>query len=319
MVELQITRTMRNTHADVNGMDETIAINQNGNNSNDENLDTVNYNDEPTEPLPIKRTKFDVPAFLQTQPIHVTWRPVDDPKPIKNLGIESVCPNICFFFLRDDCIEGENCYYLHELPPDSEVSHALAECGVKDAAKLLSVVIARCPKLLQQYFHVFVTFFAEQNAKQELIDMVEICERETDKEKQFQYFQHLINALIRSGEPYATAMEMIFWQLDYNKQKDVVDTLLNMNLVDGIGVSEFLGVFDSLNKNYFDFDAIIINRLMFLCTQSENILAAKKLGEFVRLICTILRNNKRKKNHTALDETCYTNYLQLYSRLHGAR
>lgn len=298
-------------------MDETIAqIIQNGNDSNDEHLDGVNYGDELTlEPVPIKRTKLDVPAFLQKQPIQACWQPVKPAKPNKNLGIESICPNICFFFLRDDCIEGENCYYLHELPPDAEVTRALAECGVENAAKLLTVVFARCPKLLRRYFHVFVTFFANQNAADELIAAIGICQRETDKATQFQYFQHLIEAFIRIGKPYATAMETIFWHLDYHKQKDVVDTLLNMGLVDGIGVSEFLCVFESLNEQHFPFNAVIINRLMFLCTQSENALSAVQLAEFVRLIYTILRNNNQKQTAKELDTKCYTHYIRLYNRL----
>ena len=317
---MKITRTMKNTQAETtNGTDETIEINQNGNNSADENgLDNVNLNDEPTGPLPIKRTKFDVPAFLQKQPIRVTWRPVDEPKPIKHLGIESICPNICFFFLRDDCIEGEQCYYLHELPSDSDVSCALTKCGVKDAAKLLTVVIARCPKLLQQYFHVFVIYFAEQNARNELMEIIGICERETDKEKQFQYFQHLINAFIRIGESYTTAMQIIFWNLDDDKQKDVVDTLLNMNLVDGIGVSDFLEVFHSLIENHFPFDTFIINRLMFLCTQSENVLPAEQLEDFSRLIYTILRNKNRKQIHKSLDKKCFSTFIRLYHRIREA-
>lgn len=335
MVELLIPRIMKNiittattttTHvavAETNGMDETIEeINQNGfsPDSSDEHLDDVNIDDVPSRfaPVPIKRTKLDVPAFLQKNPISATWRPVDEPKPIKTLGIESICPNICFYFLRDDCVEGENCYYLHELPADSDVSQALAKCGVQDAAKLLTVVFARCPKLLQRYFHVFVTFFANQNAEDELIETIGICERETDKEKQFQYFQQLIRAFIRIGTPYATVMQKIFWQLDYKKQKDVVDTLLNMNLVDGIGVSEFLSVFELLNEQYFPFNAVIINRLMFLCTQSENVLSAEQLVEFVRLIFAILRNNSKKGISRALDQKCYNNYIRLYNRTRTA-
>lgn len=320
MVELQITRMMKSTHAPTDGMDESIAIIQNSNNTNGEHLDDVNFDvDGPSEPVPIKRIKLNVPAFLQKQPTRVTWRPIEEPKPIKNLGIESICPNVCFFFLRDDCIEDENCYYSHELPPDADVIRALAECGIDDAAKLFTIVIARCPKLLQQYFHVFVTYFAEKNSKEKLIETIAICQRETDKEKQFEYFQHLIDAFIRIDEPYGTAMQIIFWNLDYNKQKDVVDTLLNMNLVDGIGVSEFLDVFDALNKKHFIFNEIIINRLMLLCTQSENALPAKQLVDFVHLIFNILRNNKRKEFIKVLDKECYNCYIRLYDRIRRVR
>lgn len=322
MVELHIKRTMKRTTqaTETNGMDESIAeIIQNGNDSSDEQLDIVTFGNEPTlEPVPFKRTKLDVPAFLQKKPIQASWQPVlpaAPPKLTKNLGIESICPNICFFFLRDDCIEGENCYHSHKLPPDAEVTLALAECGVENAAKLLTVVLARCPKLLQQYFQVFVTFFADQNAFDELTAAISICERETDKATQFQYFRHLIKAFIQIGQPYATAMETIFWQLDFYKQKDVVDSLLNMSLVDGISVPEFLGVFASLNEQHFPFNAVIINRLMFLCTQSQDNLPADQLAEFVRLIYMILRHNNQKHTARSLDSKCYSDYIGLYNLL----
>lgn len=316
MVELQTKRKMKSTTAVTNGMDESIELFQNGIDSSDEHLDDVNFDDEPT--LPIKRTRFNVPAFLQKQPTPVTWRPIEQPKSVTNLGIESICPNICFFFLRDECIEGEKCYYLHELPPDAEVSRALAECGVKNAAKLLNVIIARCPKVLQQFFHVFVKFFADQNSKDELIETIAICQREKDKEKQFQYFQQLIDAFIRIGEPYEAAMQIVLWNIDYNKQGDVADTLLNMDLVDGIGVGEFLDFLNSLNENHFYFNDIIINRLMLLCTQSENALPADQLMEFGRLIYNILRNNKRKPTQRDLNRKDYNNYIQLYNRIRRA-
>lgn len=325
MVELQINRNMKSTRAVTNGMDENIELNQNGTDSNDEYLDDVNYaaadedNDDRTEVLPIKRTKLDVPKFLRKQPARVTWHPIEQQKPEKNLlGIESICPNVCFFFLRDDCIEGEKCYYSHELPSDSEVGRALAECGVKNAAKLLNVIIARCPKLLLQFFHVFVTFFADQNSKDELIEAIAICQRETDNEKQFQYFQHLIGAFIRIGEPYESAMQQILWNIDYNKQGDVADSLLNMDLVDGIGVGEFLDVLNSLNENHFYFNEIVINRLMLLCTQSENALPTGQLVEFARLIYNILRNNKPKLAQRILDRKQYNDYIQLYNRIRKA-
>lgn len=317
MVELQIVPTMKNTHtASPNGVDEAIAIIQNGNNTPDEHLDDVHFVvDEPSEPVPIKRTKLNVPKFLQRQPVRATWRPIVEPKPVKSLGIESICPNVCFFFLRDDCVENERCYHSHELPPDADVARALAKCGIDDAAKLLTVVIARCPKLLRQYFHVFVTFFALQQSREKLIETIAICQRETDKRKQFEYFQQLIGAFIRLDVPYPMAMQTIFWHLDCHKQRDVVDTLLNMNLVDGVGVSEFLDVFDALNKQNFIFNEMIVNRLMLLCTQSEHVLPIQPLGDFARLIYEILRNNKRIRFQKILDKECYNNYIRLYNRL----
>lgn len=313
-VELQIPRFMRNTHIESNGMDETIIVN--GTDVNDELLDEVSFVDDVAD-LPIKRTKLAAPAFMKKQPVRVTWRPIEPPKPvIDQLGIESICPNICFFFLRDECIEGENCYYSHELPSDTEVRRSLANCGVEDAAKLLTVVIARCAKLLQQYFSAFVTYFAEEKAKAQLIEAIAICQRESNKERQFQYFQQLFKAFIRIDVPYSAVMQIVFWHLDsYNKQKDVVDSLLNMSIVDGIGVSDFLSVFDALDKERFPFHECTINRLMFLCTKSERLLSVELLADFCRLIFKILRKNTRRQLMNGLNKECYENYLDLYRRM----
>lgn len=259
-----------------------------------------------------KRIKLDVPAFLQPKPI-AAWKsvPVDSSARQKKLGIESICPNICFHFLHDTCVEGENCYSSHQLPADEFIRKRLTECGTENAVKLLRVIIARCPKLLDNFFRLFVDHFADHQLKDDLIGTISICVREQDKTKRFTLFQNLINALMRSGETYKSAMEAILFNLE-DIQRDVIDTLLHMNLVDGIGVSEFLAVFQSLQNHNYRFNEHIINRLMYLCTQSEDALATDKLSVFTRLIFNILKRNVRVQ--TALDKKYYHDYMQLYNR-----
>lgn len=304
----------------VSETDETFINGGNGMNGmeHDHNGQTVEDDEEIvfsewSEP-PIKRSKLQVPAFVQHKPARATWRPIEPPKPSSKLGIEMICPNICFFFLRDECVEGENCYDSHTFPSESDVSQSLNACGPEKAAKLLHVIVARCPKLLELFFHTFIDFLVQNNAKDDLIEAIAICEREQDKNKQFTFFQHLTKALIRIGETYTTAMETILMNLQCARS-DIVDTLLNMNLVDDIRVGDFLSVFRSLNQKRYRFNHLIIDRLMYLCSQSESVLPSDKLHEFLRLIFNILRKNRPAQK--LLNKNYYNCYMMLYRKAHS--
>lgn len=299
-----------------NQTDEDEILNENLHNADDiQNIDDDNDDDDDAmEPPSNKLLKLAMPEFIQPKPI-ASWKvvTVDDPKRNTKLGIETICPNVCHFFLHDDCIEGKHCYNSHELPTDDMVRQRLIECGVENTDKLFRVIIARCPKLLQRYFQVFVDIFAEHHSKEYLISTICICERECNKDKRFDLFQQLIKAFIKCGETYKTAMETILFNVE-NMGQDMVNTLLNMNLVDGIGVSDFLAVFRSLNNHRYVFNKHIINRLMYLCTQSEDALPTEKLIEFSKLIFSILKNNKQVHQNKSLDQTYYKSYTSLYNR-----
>lgn len=303
-------------------LDETLEIVENGTNNHEDESDTDD--DEPMsweqskQPPPAARTKFEVPKFLLKKPSPVEWRPIESKSdPQKKLGIQMICPNICHFFLQDECIEGDNCYNSHKFPTDSEVMEALRASDFQHAAKLFHIIIARCGKLLRQYFHTFVNFFVEQNLKDDLIETIFICGREPDKEKQFKFFKHLICALIQTGYTYTTAMEAIYWKL-LDCQSDVIDTLLNMNLVDGACVDDFLNVFASLNESHYPFYWNIIDRLMYLCTQSEAVLPRDQLDNFVRLIYNILRSKARNKYMGNKQLNYYDSYFRLYNNVRNS-
>lgn len=278
---------------------------------NDDDFDDEDDDDSAEEEEPNKILTLQTPAFLHPKPI-ACWKPVtvENLKRITKLGIETICPNICLFFLHDECIEGEHCYNSHELPAEDVVRQRLIDCGVDNSAKLLRIIVARCSKLLQKYFHLFVDIFVEHQKKEHLFDMISICERELDKDKRFKFFQLLAKALIECGETYKTAMEMILFNVGIADQ-DIVDTLLNMNLVDGISVSDFLGVFQLLNERQFTFNKHIINRLMYLCTHSEAALPTEKLIEFAVLIFGILKKNRHVQK--SLNKNDYKCYIQLYN------
>lgn len=313
----QMDETLEIVANGINGneLNEESDDNENGNETVDDDDDEVVVLNERPDP-PAKRIKLQVPEFLQKNPARDTWRPIETPKPNTKLGIASICPKICFFFLRDECVEGDKCYDSHILPSESDVSQALNACGTEKAAKLLHVIVARCPKVLHQFFPTFIEFFAQHNMKDDLIEAIAICERQQDKNRQFTFFQHLMKAFNQIGEQYTTAMETILMNLQYARS-DVIDTLLNMNLVDGVGVSDFLCVFRSLNQQRYRFNHAIIDRLMYLCTQSENALSEEKLHEFLKLIFNILRNNKPAQR--LLDKHCYDRYIELYHRTIKAR
>lgn len=310
---LQITR-----NASQNGMNgEILETTENGENEIEkedeaasENVETVSYGER--NGLTATQTKLQVPLFLRKMPALIVVAPPEKPKQPSKIGIETICPNICLYFLQDECVEGDNCYYLHELPPDSDVTKALAACDSTKVVKLFMVIIARCAKLLQQYFHVFVEYLAERELKDDLIAAIAICERERDINNRLVYFQHLIKAFIRSGETYTTAMHTIFVNVKC-MHSDLADTLLNTNLVDGIAVSDFLSVFRSLNEQHYRFNKNVIDRLMYLCTQSENALPTDKLSEFARLIFNILRTNKPATKY--LNKDYYYSYNRLYNRI----
>lgn len=260
-----------------------------------------------------KRIKLQTPAFLKPKPV-ATWQliPGDDPERTKRLGIESICPNICLYFLDDSCNEGDYCYNSHELPSDDDIQNRLDD----RSGQLLRVIVARCPKLLYKYFPVFVDYFADNKMKNVLIESISICQREQDKEKKITFFKHLVRAFIRSGETYETAMEAIFFNLGYI-DRDTIDILVNINLVDGISVGEFLSVFRSLKNHRYRFNEHIINRLMLMLresTQTENvdILNEDILSEFTHLIFLILKSNGHVQS--ALDRNDYKKFLDLYSR-----
>lgn len=279
--------------------------------SDDNNNEAVQVDDAVNE-SPNQILKLQTPIFIKPKPL-ACWQPaaVENSDRSTKLGIETICPDICFFFLHDECVEGEHCYNSHELPEPGIVRQRLIDCGGENAAQLFRVIVARCPKLLHPYFCVFVDIFAELQLTHHLIRTICICEREQSKDKRFELFQQLIQAFIKCGETYTSAMETILTNAETMNQ-DTVDTLLNMNLVTGVGVSDFLGVFQSLNRHKFTFNEPIINRLMFLCTHSENALSTDKLTDFARLIFDILKNNKRVLK--TLNKIYYNNYIQLYER-----
>lgn len=292
--------------------DEDTDFNGDDDGSTEDNNNEAAEVDDVVDESPNKILKLHTPKFIKPKPM-ACWQPVAveiSDRPIK-LGIETICPNICFFFLHDECVEGEKCYNSHELPEPGIVRQRLIDCGGDNAAKLIRVIIARCPKLLHPYFCVFVDFFAELQLKTHLIGTICICERERNRDKRFELFQQLIHAFIKCGETYKTAMETILYNAETMNQ-DTVDTLLNMNLVTGIGVTDFLGVFQTLNGRRFIFNEPIIDRLIFLCTHSENALPTDKLTEFTRLIFEILKNNKHALR--TMNKTYYHNYVQLFER-----
>lgn len=295
------------------------TIIQNGVNTNgadDESMDVESdtiWMDERNQP-PINRTKLQTPTFvLKKLPARDVWQTIEKSTSINTkLGIETICPNVCFHFLRDECVEGENCYYSHEFPDDTNVSQALITCGTENAAKLFHIIVARCPKVLHRFFSTFIAYFVEHNSKTDLIDAIAICERERDN-RQFTLFQHLITGLMSIGETYITSMEIILTNLQYSNS-DIVDTLLNINLVKGVNVSEFLSVFYSLNEKHYPFNRKMIDRLIYICTQSESVCPADQLKEFVRLIFEILRSNKKSDLKNSLNKVWYKRYLLLYQR-----
>lgn len=272
----------------------------------------VNYVETELEP-PIKPTKLQFPSFTRKRKsTEISWKTAKKPNHSSKLGIESVCPDICFFFLRDECVEGDDCCNSHELPTGDDVRQKLHELGAENTAKLFQVVIARCPKLLQNYFTLFVDYFVEQNLKSDLIKTIYICANQPEQKERFEYFQYLINAFIRSGDTYSTAMHRIFLNLR-KITMEVANTLLNMNLVPGIDVEEFLNVFHSLSESRYQFHSNIINRMMYLCTQSEAVLSFDKISEFAQLILAMLKNNKQAQR--CLQKDWYNSFLKLYNRI----
>lgn len=294
-----------------------IGENSNPTNPNHEISDqfVFSYVDREIE-VPVKQIKLQVPLFIQRKSSIASWIPVEKPNRLTKLGIESVCPSICFFYLRDECIEGENCFDSHELPSADDVRQKLLEVGVDNVGKLFRIIIARCPKLLHQYFKVFVDFFVEHQLKNDLITTIPICERQLNQTERFEYFKYLINAFIRAGDSYTTAMHTIFFNLT-QITLGVTNTLLNMNLVDGVSVDDFLGVFHSLLELRYHFHFHIINRLMYLCTQSESALSFGKLDQFAQLIYGILKRNTHAQRH--LKKDCYECFIQLYSRIFNSK
>ncbi|XP_031629187.1 uncharacterized protein LOC116344674 isoform X2 [Contarinia nasturtii] len=271
------------TNGGING-DDNESVDEHSRDDVDADAD-ADVSDEWTN----KRIKLQMPTFLKPKSV-ATWKSiaVDDPERAKRLGIESICPNICLYFLHDACVEGDNCYNSHELPSDVDVLQHFKACGTTDTGKLLRVIIARCPKLLYTYFRVFVDYFADHQMK-----------------------EHLIRAFIRSGETYESAMEAILFNLKYI-DRDTIDILLNMNLIEGISVSDFLNVFRSLNRHRYRFNEHIINRLMYLCTQSEDVLDTDTLSDFTQLIFHIIKTNRHVQS--VLNKNDYRKYIQLYNR-----
>lgn len=295
----------------------SVVTNQNAENASeiDEQDVAVNSNENTDKPL-AKKLKLQMPTFLKRK-LNADWKslPHEQDRPKQDdakLGIEFICPNICFSFLRDECVEGDSCLDLHEFPSNADIIKKLTECDAAEVLKLLQVIIARNQKLLHHFFRLFVEFFAAKRLKTHLIDALCICERERDKNKQFELLQHLIQALIQSGETYTGAMTTIFQNMD-QKNCDIIDSLLNIKLVDGIGVDEFLSVFRSLNDQHYRFNAHIINRLMYLCTQSEDTLNAEVLREFTQIIFNILKQNEHVR--TSIDKTFYNCYVELRLRI----
>lgn len=275
--------------------------------------DEVNAGDTDNRSSP-KQFKLETPAFLKPKPKAI-WKTENEiPKRVDKLGIESIFPNICLHFLRDDCVEGENCYDTHELPSNADICQKLDECGTENAAKLFRIIIARNSKLLHQYFQTFVDYFGEHKRKDYLIETICICERQLDEKCRLTFFQQLVRAFIRSGETYTTAMVWIFFNLG-NADNNTLDILLNINLIDGINVSDFLSVFRTLNDYRYRFNVHIVNRLIFLCTESKYALDDKILLEFTQLICIILKSNHNSGVHRTLNKDYYKQYLQLMVEL----
>lgn len=270
---------------------QTNQPSQNTEESDDENI-SIDLDGEMDVDIEIRPKKpiIRLPPFAAKIKSKRKPKPEQMPKKAdeKCLGIEIIVPNICFPFLRNGCVEGENCYYPHEFPTTDAVYERIVECGPENAATLFHVIVARCPSLLERYYETFVEFFALHLRRLDLIKTIAICERDNSEDNKKKKFRYLVKAFVQSGLSYQLTIRTILTGLnDVNIAN--ITVLLDLRIVNGTTLNDLFEVLQALViDTEFIFKPAIGNFLLTVCNRHNEL-------KLVHLVKNLFRPSNRHR------------------------
>lgn len=230
---------------------EDVVIRNAMNSANDE-LKIDRFNDDPLESE--TKQKYRLPAFVGGGKLTV---PKENPR--ERLGVETIFPNVCLYYLNGQCVESD-CPNSHKYPQQKHVYMKLQSIGCQDAGKLFRAIVSRCRGLLINYFVVFARYFAGKRQTALLIDMIAVCEH--PQNKMIPYFGKLIKAFLLSGLEYDQTIAVIL-KNHRRKTKATLANIFNTEIVPDVTITDIRKALELLIADpEYDFDVLTINYLM---------------------------------------------------------
>lgn len=180
----------------------------------------------------------------------------------ENKKIAKIFGDPCLKFLDGKCVD-EKCIHGHELPQPNTLRQRLNGMPVDGVRIALNSHARSFEKLLDRYFCTFTEYFGENGHKVDLIEMMSICKNSAGHMQS--NCVHVMDGLVKLGISYTSALAMIidgFKELTA-KSMFVLTTLITDKRNDH--PTRFLNDLISFYEENFRFNAIIVDRLMFIC------------------------------------------------------
>lgn len=214
--------------------------------------------------------KLSLPSFFQSP---------EQYRPVFGYLFEKTCRP----FMHDDCKFGPNqCKYEHRLPDNEWFSHMIDQMLRQDILDLYDVFILRVPKLFDTYFKDFCAYFAKNEQRHMLKQMVADC---VDRHKQ-KFFQDIIEGYKTIGVSYTKSLAEIIPNIKHRTAatNNIVIRLILDNK--NTSLKSFFTVLESIAKqpNYM-FPVESANRLL-------RIFEEKPSKELATVIFCITNNDK---------------------------
>lgn len=269
-------------------------------------FDEINIKVNP-QPKTIKLILPKAFIFKEYKPMQLPTTPTPTPKPIrKQLGIESILPNICFPFLRDECVEFERCLDSHEFPSDDEMYERLVKYKPEQMSKLFHIIIARHPNLLNRFFKIFMEYFALHVHRAALVKTIDMCEREPELLQKIEKYRFLIKSFMQSGFTIDDTMTTILKAI--NDSNGSLSMVLDPRVMAGVNVGNILNIVKALDATpEYAFNGVIINYLMEICIKTKNADLTSFCAQFAVL--------QRRRRIAGLNKGLQRNFCDLFVQL----
>lgn len=246
------------------------------------------------------RRKFAIPTFLLEPDREHSIPRTEDRSTY--LGVETILPGICFYFLNEECVE-ERCLQSHELPHSEDIFGKLCEIGCGKSAELFRVIIVRCPMLRYKYTTTFIRFFSAKKMIYEMINIIEFCEDPSFK--MISVMDYLVKEFMSMGMSYSEAVTLII-KNQKRRTNQTYSMLIDRMKFRDVNESQVIAIITSLfDDSAFHFDKETIDFFLNLACQLKG-------NNLIGKMCEILQKvqyNNQIVGH--LDETIFIEFMSL--------